>query len=365
MRVMLLASGDLWAGAEVMIYQLACGLSKIPRLELCVVLLNNNRLAEKLIAFGIAVKIYDESNQSFLSILGDVRKFVAKFSPNIIHSHRYKENILAWLSCLGISKAKLVVTQHGMPEKRRKKQSIKNRLRTVCFFRQLSWCFNRTIVVSEEMRQALKGKYGFSNGNITVIHNGIEVPKDVGKQEKQPLVIGSAGRLYPVKDYSLLVDIAAQVVMQNDTINFVLAGDGPQRLRLEQKVKNYGIEDRFMFLGHQEDMVTFYRGLDVYINTSVHEGIPMSILEAMSYELPVVVPDVGGFPEIVHNNRHGFLIQERNLRLYVDSLLYLNLNKNLRLKIAKSARKRVVECFSRETMTQKYFNLYEEVLKEV
>ncbi len=88
---MLLTSGDLWAGAEVMIYQLARGLFKIPGLELCVVLLNKSSLAEKLTTFGITVKIYDESKQFFYAILGDIRSLVIEFSPDIIHSHRYKE----------------------------------------------------------------------------------------------------------------------------------------------------------------------------------------------------------------------------------------------------------------------------------
>ena len=217
-------------------------------------------------------------------------------------------------------------------------------------------------MVSEEMHHILQGIYGFSDNNMTVIHNGIEIVKDIEKQENHRLIIGSAGRFFPVKDYSIMVDIAAQVVIQNNTITFVLAGDGPQRSELEQKVKNYGIGDRFLFLGHQDDMVGFYKSLDIYINTSVHEGIPMSVLEAMSYGLPIVAPNVGGFPEIVHNNIHGFLIEGRNKDIYVDCLLLLSSNKQLRFRMAKSARERVVKQFSRDVMAQQYYNLYEELI---
>ncbi len=359
---MFLASGDLWAGAEVMIYQLILGVSKTSGLELCVVLLNKNRLAEKLMALGVTVKIYDESKQSFFTILGNVRRFVVTFSPDIIHAHRYKENLLAWLSCIGISTTKLVATQHGMPEVTGLGQNFKSWLRTTFFFRQLSSCFDMVVVVSEEMQQTLLGCYGFSDKNMSVIHNGIAIPEIVNKKKKRRLLIGSAGRLFPVKDYSLMVDIALQVVKQNDTIDFVLAGDGPQRSELEQKVKKYGIEDRFLFVGHQDDMAGFYKSLDVYINTSVHEGIPMSVLEAMSYGSPVVAPDVGGFPEIVHNKIQGFLIEGRNKDTYVNCLLQLSLNENLRLKMAKVARKRIIKHFSRDIMVQQYYNLYSELI---
>ena len=101
MRVMVLASGDLWAGAEVMVYQLACGLAGIAEVDLCVVLLNQARLAEELKKLGIGIHVVDESKHSFFAIVRAVRKLVADFSPDVIHSHRYKENLLAWFAAYG------------------------------------------------------------------------------------------------------------------------------------------------------------------------------------------------------------------------------------------------------------------------
>jgi len=86
------------------------------------------------------------------------------------------------------------------------------------------------------------------------------------------------------------------------------------------------------------------------------------ILEAMSYGLPVVVPDVGGFPEIIHNGEQGFLIEGRNKETYVERILELVHNRNLRLRLARSARERVVDCFSREAMVQNYHKFYQEIL---
>ena len=359
---MVLCSGDLWAGAEAMVYQLVNGLAGIPNLDLLIVLLNKGRLAKKLEKRGIEVHIIEESKHSFLAIVRSVRKSVAEFSPDVIHSHRYKENMLAWFAAIGRKNIKLVATQHGMPETGGEAISWADRLKTGLFFRMLSCCFDRTVLVSGEMRQLLFGSYGFSSKDIAVIHNGISIPKNISHRNGQRVVIGSAGRLFPVKDFSLFVDLAHFLVMQIGTVDFVLAGDGPQHAMLEEKIKSYGLQERFRILGHQDDMDAFYRNLDLYINTSIHEGIPMSVLEAMSYGLPVVAAKVGGFPEIVQNGEQGFLVDVRNKNAYVDRVLELILNQDLRLKMAKSARKKIVDYFSQKTMAEKYYQLYGKLL---
>lgn len=361
MRVLIIASGDLWAGAEVMVHQLARGLVGKAGVALRVVLLNEGRLASELLNLGIEIHIIGESKYTFLSLARLVRKLVIQFSPNIIHSHRYKENLLAWLVALGRHNIKLVATQHGMPEVASTAQSMASRFRTAFFFRLLSCCFNRTVVVSEEMKQALIGSYGFSVDNVIVIHNGICIPMNVISHSGERVVVGSAGRLFPVKDFSLLVEIAHYVISQNEMIDFVLAGDGPQRSMLEYKVREYGIQDRFTFLGHVDDMDNLYQRLDMYINTSVHEGIPMSVLEAMSYGLPVVVPKVGGFSEIVEDGVSGFLVDGRDPGQFTGRILDL-LQPDRRCSMAKAARQRVVDRFSSEAMARAYYQLYQEVV---
>jgi len=176
MRVMILASGDLWAGAEAMVCQLACGLKKYENVEILVVLLNNSRLAEELKDVGVKVRIVDEAQLSISGLASGIHKIVKEFSPYIIHSHRYKENLLAWLLTRAMRKVRLVATQHGMPETAGEKQRYKDRLKSAIFFYLLSFGFQKTVVVSQEMRSLLLGKYGFSERKLEVIHNGIMLP---------------------------------------------------------------------------------------------------------------------------------------------------------------------------------------------
>lgn len=131
---------------------------------------------------------------------------------------------------------------------------------------------------------------------------------------------------------------------------------------LEGKVMEAGIQEHFHFLGHLSDMNAFYNKIDVYINTSVHEGIPMSVLEAMSHKLPVIVPKVGGFVEIVEDGVHGYLVDNRNPSMFADRCIDLLSDEKKRQRMAEAARQRVTGYFSRETMANQYYQLYQKLL---
>ena len=113
MHVSHLISGDLWAGAEVMAWNLLKELRRFPDLELSVALLNEGRLARELRTHGLEVRVLDEAKLSFPRLLLAVRAFMREKSPHVIHSHRYKENILAFFTRgAGNGRACLVATQH-------------------------------------------------------------------------------------------------------------------------------------------------------------------------------------------------------------------------------------------------------------
>ena len=109
-----------------------------------------------------------------------------------------------------------------------------------------------------------------------MIHNGIEIPDFVPERENEgTLVIGSAGRLCPVKDYTFMIEIAKAVKEETKHIKFHLAGEGPERSKLQSLIQQYGLNETFVLQGHVDNMLPFYRRLDLYLNISVHEGIPI------------------------------------------------------------------------------------------
>jgi glycosyltransferase involved in cell wall biosynthesis len=309
---------------------------------------------------GLPVQVVDESRHSFPRIANAIRKILALHPPDILHSHRYKENILAFLAGRFYPRVSLISTQHGLPEIFDQDVSWTGRLASKANFFALSRYFRKVVAVSGNIRTYFVNDLGFCAERVAVIHNGIEMPPTVcSKAADGSFVIGSSGRLFPVKDYPLMVRIAQELARKRE-ISFVLAGDGPERVAVEKAIDECGLTGRFALKGHLEDMDSFYRGLNLYLNTSVHEGIPMTILEAMACGLPVIAPQVGGIREIIEDGVEGFLVSNRDPKAFAEKCLLLQ-DAELRQRMGQAARAKVERGFSAEHMARKYFQLYREL----
>ena len=123
----------------------------------------------------------------------------------------------------------------------------------------------------------------------------------------------------------------------------------------------HGLERTFLLRGFLSDMSGFYQGLDLYLNTSRHEGIPMSVLEAMAHGLPVVAPNVGGLKEIVDEGVHGFLVQERDPGSFADRCMLLYRDEGLRQRMGLASKERIEAVFSNRRMARDYHGLYRSI----
>lgn len=364
LRILHIISGDLWAGAEVMAYTLLKELAKYDDIDLHVLILNKGELAERLKGLRLTLQYINENELPFIGILAKTIKVVRSKQLNIIHSHRYKENILAYLvSLVHSNKLALVATQHGMQEFFSDSNGVARKAILVLNNWLLSKKFQKLATVSNDIRKHLTMKHHFSPTKIMTIHNGIDMPErnQINHNHKE-MIIGSAGRFFPVKDFSFLIDVTKEVVNSGTDILFRIAGGGPQFIEIETKVKKYGLIDRVNLPGFIEEMDWFYRGLDVYINTSLHEGIPMSVLEAMAHGLPVIAPKVGGFKEIIKDGVEGFLVEARDPAAFARKCILLSINKDLWTEMSLAARRRVQEEFSAERMALQYYELYKSVV---
>lgn len=365
MRICHIISGDLWAGAEVMNYRLMKGLKNFKNIELSAIVLNEGELAEELRSLRIPVTVVEEKRHNFFQIARKIRKIIIETSPDIIHSHRLKENILAYFSVKPNKNIQLICTQHGMPEPLELNINIlKSIFLSKYHYFILSNYFKYIIVVSADMRKSFLEKYGFQKDKVYLIHNGTEIPEiDLKKNDGNLFVIGSAGRLFPIKDYTLMVEIAREVLQQTDKIRFELAGDGPEKEKILSLIRKYGIEKGFTLTGFIDDMTTYYRGLDLYINTSLHEGLPMSILEAMAHGLPVVAPNTGGIGEILQNEVEGFLVVGRNPKIFAEKCIRLHREIVTTRAMGNAAKEKIRNRFSLEIMAKNYYDLYLRVLE--
>lgn len=357
-----IASGDLWAGAETVVHNLLTHLSGYTDLNVMAVLLNNGPLAEKIRALRLPVTIIDENQTAFWEICRRLRRIVREHHIDILHSHRYKENMLAYISSIALKGVSLVTTQHGIPELYDNKNNIPYRFKSGLNYRLMKRKFDGVVAVSNDIEKIFTGTYRFDPRRVSAIPNGIEIPEKVNeKGTGSSLKVGSAGRLFPVKDYRLFVEIANETVRSKKNVVFSLAGDGPDRASIENYVGRLGLEKTFLLKGALNNMHDFYEDLDIYVNTSIHEGIPMTVLEAMSHQLPIIAPKIGGIDEIVRDGVEGFLVPDRDAALFAEKIAGLLENRSLLKEMGIAARERVVSHFSSQQMAETYCNLYKKL----
>jgi glycosyltransferase involved in cell wall biosynthesis len=364
MKICHLISGDLWAGAEVMVCNLLKGLKKLPDVDPFAILFNRGKLSEELETAGIPIYVIDEKKRSFPVIVKLAATIVREQVPQVIHSHGYKENILSYFISLTVRKnVVLISTQHGLPENYSTRSTLKKRLKSIVNFGMLAKKFDKVVAVSFDVKGSLIKEYGVPDKHIEVIHNGIiiaETPR--APRKKDVFVIGSAGRLFPVKDYPFMIDIAMEVNRKNKKIRFEIAGEGPMFEQIQASIKKNKLEKQFKLRGFVRDMSNFYKKLDIYLITSIHEGIPMSVLEAMSYGIPILASNVGGLSEIITAGREGYLLDDRDPKLFAEKCFYLYENEGARKRMADSARGKIKRKFLNDYMIEKYANIYQKHL---
>ncbi len=356
-------SGDLWAGAEVMIFHLLSKLKDCDKLRIIAISLNEGTLADKLKAKGIETFVIPEMAHSFTRMFFKAYKLIKGKKIDIIHSHRYKENLLALLLAKSLGVERLITTLHGLSEpSNRPKGQIQMSLRTRMDYFALNHFFTRVVAVSHEIKDLLIERYGFSDGKVEAIYNGIELPYSSScpppGSPNGVFHIGTVGRLVPVKDFGLFLDVAAEIMKQTDKVRFSILGSGPLKEQLIRKAKDLKIEEYVEFMSPITDPFSYYQSLDIYLSTSLHEGIPLSILEAMACGKPVVAPKVGGIPEIVCDEENGFLIEKRSPVSFAAVCLELVNNGAQRVRMGEACMKKAKDHFSSSRMAERYERLY-------
>jgi glycosyltransferase involved in cell wall biosynthesis len=311
---------------------------------------------------GIETHVIPERAHSFFSTVLIAYSRLKGRNIQIIHSHRYKENLLA----LGIGKLlginRLVSTLHGLPEpsmgQGRAVVSSRLKARVDLFF--LRHAFSRVVAVSENMKTVLLRQYEFDSNRVDLIYNGIKSYAQAfqGKSHDSTIHIGTVGRMVPIKDFNLFLDVAGELAGLTHNVRFSILGDGPMKDELLERINHLKLGQMIRLEEPCENPDSYYRSLDIYLNTSVHEGLPLSILEAMACAVPIVAPRVGGIPEIVTHGEEGFLVGNRSPKEFAKWCLKLVYAKSLRREMGERGLRKVMFSFSSEQMVRSYHRLY-------
>lgn len=366
LRVLHIASGDLWAGAEVQAFTLISHLVRIPNTKVAAVLMNEGTLASKLRSIGVPVHMLDERKAASPSILAGLRAVLRSSRPDVIHTHREKENILGSLASRMWWNVPSVRTVHGGREDSGVTGWKGARRRAVHALDR--WCGRelqqRVIVVTRELGERVQGE--FPAEKIVVIENGVDAAAvraergiaEFRTAEPQATHIGIVGRLAEVKRVDLFLETAAALLRQfpQRVWRFHVFGDGPECSRLAGISERLQISARVTFHGHRHDIATCIGGLDALVICSDHEGLPMTALEAASLAVPTVAHAVGGLVEVVSRE---FLVARHDVEGYRDGILRA-LGADSRV-IAEKHASATLQRFSAQRNAERIHAVYKEV----
>lgn len=326
-RLMHISSGDLWAGAEVQMYNLIESLAK-HHCQTRVILFNRGLLEAKLQAANIPVDILDERHMSGISLLIGVRKLLREHKPDIIHTHGYKENILASLANLTTLRAKSLRTVHGDTEFKTSFWKPHRKLQYLLNHLSGNYLQQAIIAVSPALADILKKRHPANKIHIlenainiqAVIDSALQAPTPA--YAKETFNIACIGRLVPLKRQDILITLMPDLLKQVERpVHLFLFGDGPERARLKALVKDYQVEQHVTLTGSITPLYPHMQQMDLIVMPSDHEGLPMTLLEALALQRPIVAHAAGGIPHVLNNGEFGKLVTMHTTKGYLDAIL--------------------------------------------
>ncbi len=370
LHVLHVSSGDLWAGAEVMLFTLAKALNNEPDTQVSVVIFNPGILEKKLRSLNIPVFIIDESKLNIIRITAELNRIIDELSPDVIHTHRMKENIVGSISAWQKGRIPSLQTLHGKYEHRAPLYQLHKHIKPF-----LDWFVGRfyqryIVAVSPEL--AIELEKHFPRSKIITIENGVDIENILqrGHQQHPPprddtIHIAIAGRLMPIKRIDLFIETAIYLKEQRPDIevHFHIYGDGPLLADLQAMVTARGAQAYIHFEGHCDTIPQQLASMDALMMTSDHEGLPMILLEAMCMKTPIIAHAVGGIPHLLAEGECGSLVQEHTRQGYARAISRMLDDPDHSKDKADLAYQRLIENYSSAQTAANYLGYYRQLKK--
>ena len=280
---------------------------------------------------------------------------------DIVHTHNFDSGLYGVLGAKLAGTPVVVYGEHG--------SFLQNNFRRNQLGRLVCKMTDHIVTMSADLEKRLKVQWCIPVDRASHIVNGIEFEKfstslntndlksELGINQKD-YVIGTVGRLVPVKDYATLIDCFSLLKNRIQNVCLVFVGDGPLKRSLIDQAQKLDVINDIKFLGTRDDIPELLHIFDVFCLTSLTEGISNTILEAMAAGIPVIATNVGGTPEIIQPDITGILIPPKNKELLVNALERIIQDKELASKLGFQAQQWVQKERSLNRMVQEYSHLY-------
>ncbi len=301
-----------------------------------------------------------------LSVLWQFYKICKHYNVTVWHGHDYKSNLIGVL-LRPFWKMKLVTTLHGW---------VKHTSRTPLYYKIDRWClpyYQEVIAVSDDLLEEAR-RIGLPEDRLTLIQNGVDEktfrrrmnPADSPLRQEMGtpagrLVIGGVGRLSPEKAFDHLIHATAQQIKNGLDVELWIVGDGDHKPQLEALIHELGLQDRVKLLGFRADTPEIYQALDLFVLSSLREGLPNVVLEAMATSVAVVSTRVAGVPKLIQDGQSGLLVPMGEVEPLAAAMGRVLGDASLRQQLAEGARQTIEREFSFSQRMAKEKAVYDKV----
>ncbi len=306
-------------------------------------------------------------------------KFVPLFIPSlaalllqrrfdIVHCHLTWANLIAkpLARLCGVS---LLFNHDQTNEQFRHQAGLRYRLDTLT-----NRFSSHIFAVSHSIHDFLTTKEKIEPERVSVVYNGVDPIRfpyrscadpaakvDLGLPP-EAFVIGGIGRLHPQKNFPLFLEIAREALQWQHHLRFVIAGDGPLKADLQMLINGYGLADHVKLLGFVSDTSRLFPALDLLMMTSDYEGLPLTLLEAMSSGVVTLCSAVDGIREIIVDKRNGFLASPKSVEAFLGGLRHILENPSSLPPVRETARQTILESYTASVMTRCVESVYFKLL---
>ena len=330
---------------------------------------------------GVHIETLDELHRE-ISPLRDLRtilrlsRLIRRERPMILHTHTAKAGAVGRIAALLAGDARppvIVHTFHGHVLRGYFNPGLTAAFRVL--ERMLARVTTTLVALSPEVRDDLVALRVAPASKFAVVRLGIELDERVsGGDERRratrrllgipsdAFVVGWVGRMTAVKRTEDVARTLRALVDQGVDAYLCLVGDGPDRVGLERRVHELGIAKRCLFVGYQEDVARFYDAIDVLLLTSVNEGTPVSVIEALAAGRPVVATRVGGVSDVVRDGVDGFLVDVADVEVLGARLAELAGDPELRARMGSAGCAHVIERYAVARLVEDVDRLYRSLL---
>lgn len=313
-----------------------------------------------------------------LLALGEIIKLIKRIKPDIIHLNSSKISILGSLAAfisrflIADYQSSVIYTAHGWvfnePLPIWKKLFYKYAEKFTARFK------DKIICVSEFDRQTALVEKIAGEKKLVTIHNGLAPINFLPRAEARArlnlsdnkFIIGSLGNLYQTKGFEYLIKAIKKLTNEGLEITTVIIGEGPERKALTALVEKCDLRDKVIFAGRIPEASALLSAFDVYVCSSVKEGLSYTIIEAMLKGLPIIATKVGGNPELIEDKKTGILVKSGDVENLTEKIKELIGNPDLRQKLGAQAQVKARAEFSLEKMigpTRKTYLISAELLE--